>query len=98
MKTVDDPNSLSHLVDRLEALRPDMPRRWETLTPGEMLCHLADATTSVLDQSSSEAVAPHPFLKWIALRLPLAWPRGLPTPAAVTAFTMLLMMLRDASR
>ncbi len=83
MKTVGDPSALSKLVDRLEALRPDTPRRWGTLTPGEMLCHLADATASVLVQSSSEAMPRHPFLKWIALRLPLEWPRGLSTPAAV---------------
>lgn len=83
MKTVADPTSLSQLLERLDALRPDAPRKWGTLTPGEMLCHLADATDSVLDQSSSETVRPHPILKLIALRLPLAWPRGLPTPAAV---------------
>ena len=83
MKTVGDLSALSKLVDRLEALRPDTPRRWGTLTPGEMLCHLADATASVLDQSSSEPGPRHPFLKLVGLRLPLAWPRGLPTPAAV---------------
>ncbi len=83
MKTVGDPSALSKLVDRLEALRPDTPRRWGTLTPGEMLCHLADATASVLDQSPSKTAPRHPFLKLIALRLPLAWPRGLPTPATV---------------
>lgn len=63
MKTVGDPNALAQLVDRLDALRPDTPPRWGTLTPGEMLCHLADATTSVLDQSRSQAAPPHPFLK-----------------------------------
>jgi hypothetical protein len=46
MKTLADPTALLQLVDRLNALRPNTPRQWGALTPGEMLCHLADATSS----------------------------------------------------
>lgn len=83
MQTVSDPAVLAQLVERLNSLSADTPRPWGTLTAGEMLCHLADATASVLNQTSSEAVPKRPFLKWIALSLPLPWPRGLPTPPEV---------------
>src|SRR5262245_51883887 len=48
MKTVADPNVLQSLKRRLGLLRADTPRRWGTLTPHEMLCHLGDATAMVL--------------------------------------------------
>ncbi len=83
MKSVSDPAALAQLVERLNAIRPDTPRRWGTLTPGEMLCHLGDATASVLNRPPSEEPRRRPLLKWIALRSPMPWPRGLKTPAAV---------------
>ncbi len=80
MKSVSDPAVLAHLVARLEALRPDTARRWGTMTPGEMLCHLGDATASVLGRPASAGAKSRPILKWIALRGPLPWPHGLKTP------------------
>ena len=71
MKTVSDPAKLEQLVARLNALAPDTPRRWGTLTVGEMLCHLADATASVMDPASSEVDRQRPIIKWIALSSPL---------------------------
>ena len=90
MKSTSNPAVLHELVERLYALEPDSPRKWGTLTPGEMLCHLGDATSSVLKRGATESADPtpaaarnHPALKWIALRSPLPWPQGLKTPAAV---------------
>ncbi len=90
MKAVSNPTILQEFVERLAALQPDTPRKWGTLTPGEMLCHLGDASASVLERSSaaaedssSKAVRSRPVLKWIALRSPLPWPQGLKTPASV---------------
>lgn len=82
-KTVADAAALEELVGRLAALRPDTPSRWGVLTAGEMLCHLADATESVITPPSSAAGPGRPFIKWIALSTPLSWPRGLPTPPDV---------------
>jgi hypothetical protein len=48
MRTVADPKALRLLKQRLRILRPDSPRRWGTLTPHEMLCHLGDAAAMVL--------------------------------------------------
>ncbi len=90
MKTISDPTLLERLIMRLRTLRPDSPRKWGTLTPGEMLCHLGDATDSVLNRGSAasegataEAVQSRPVLKWIALRSPLPWPQALKTPPTV---------------
>ncbi len=82
MKTIANPNTLTGLVGRLEALHPDAARRWGTFTAGEMLCHLADAAASVMTPGGATPPK-RPFLKWIALRATLAWPRNLPTPDEV---------------
>lgn len=82
MKTVADPAVLRSLVMRLEALRPESPRRWGTLTPQEMLCHLGDATGMVLrTRPRREAVRDRerPFVKGLALWTPLRFPHGWPT-------------------
>ena len=48
MRTVADPEVVRSLKVRLEMLRPDSARRWGTMTPQEMLCHLGDAAAMVL--------------------------------------------------
>lgn len=82
MKTIADPATLERLVERLEALPPEAPSNWGTFTVGEMLCHLTDAAASVMTQGGTTP-SRRPFLKWFALRAPLAWPRNLPTPDEV---------------
>ncbi len=82
MKTVADPAILNDLLARLRALRPDSPRRWGTLTPHEMLCHLGDATAMVLRQRPAVPPSPiraRPLMRWVGLWAPLPWPRGYPT-------------------
>jgi hypothetical protein len=83
MNSVADPRMLARLIERLEALRPDAPRRWGTLTPGEMLCHLGDAATRVLEKPSDAHAPQHRVRKWVALRSPLPWPRGAQTAPAI---------------
>ena len=58
MKSISNPRHLANLVERLGRLRPDTPRRWGTLTSAEMLCHLGDASASVMARGSSESVMP----------------------------------------
>ena len=82
MKTVSDRETLERLIARFDALRPDSSALWGTMTASEMLCHLADATASVMTPGGHMARR-RPFLKWIALRAPLAWPHNLRTPDQV---------------
>lgn len=79
MSSVADPRVLARLVQRLEALRPDTPRRWGTLTPGEMLCHLGDAPPRILGRPPSSDAPERRLRKWVGLHSPLPWPRGAKT-------------------
>lgn len=85
MKTVGNPRVARSLIRRLSALQPDSRRRWGTLTPHEMLCHLGDAAAMVL------GVRPRPapirarrrvLMKWLGLWSPIPWPHGRPTNPA----------------
>jgi hypothetical protein len=73
------------LIGRLGALRPDTARRWGTLTPHEMLCHLGDAVEMVLGvrpRREPVPVRPRPVAKWLGLWTPVRWPHGWPTNPA----------------
>lgn len=79
MKTVGQPQVLRALIARLHSLGRDTARRWGTLTPHEMVCHLGDAAEMVLlIRPRTEAVPERsrPFIKWLALSSPLRWPHG----------------------
>jgi len=81
-RTVADPDVLQALRERLRSVRTESPRRWGTMTPHEMLCHLGDSDAMVLRiRPRTRPVPPRrrPFVKWLALWTPLPWPRGFPT-------------------
>ena len=75
MKSVGDPDVLASLITRLDALGPQTARRWGTLTPGEMLCHLGDSASSVLRRPGGAPGRRRPVYKWIALYSPFPWPQ-----------------------
>ena len=82
MRTVADPEVVLSLKARLEMLRPDSARRWGSMTPQEMLCHLGDAGAMVLLTRPRPAPIPprrRPIVKAVVLWAPLPWPRGFPT-------------------
>jgi hypothetical protein len=87
MQTIADPDTLAALLNRLARLHPDSQRKWGTLAPGEMLCHLADAMDSVLGHrlppGPPTAAVPRRIVKWLALYSPLPWPQGVPTRPGV---------------
>ena len=82
LHTVRSPSVLQSLIVRLEALTPESQRRWGTLSPHEMLCHLGDATDMVLRIRPRVRAVPQRrrfALKALVLWTPLRWPRGRPT-------------------
>lgn len=83
MNSVADPRTLTRLVQRLETLRPETPRRWGTLTAGEMLCHLGDVATNILGRPPSRDVPLRRVRKWVGLYSPLPWPHGAKAPSRV---------------
>jgi hypothetical protein len=76
-------SELTRLRARLAALRHDSPRRWGTLTVDEMLCHVADSFRATLGERHASPLKTSPvqawLMKFVALRTPLPWPKGLPT-------------------
>jgi hypothetical protein len=83
LRSVTNPRVLNQLVQRLAALGPDTPRRWGTLTAGEMLCHLADAARSVLSRPGGERPPSRALRKWLGLYTAIPWPHGVKTPRSV---------------
>jgi hypothetical protein len=79
VRTVADPDVRRALLARLRALQPESRRRWGTLTPHEMLCHLGDATAMVLRTRPRDRPAiarQRRTLKALALWTPVRWPHG----------------------
>jgi len=79
MKTVADPTVVRSLVQRLGELRPDSRRRWGTLTPHEMLCHLGDASAMVLGvrpRKQPVRMRRRLVIKALGLWAPIRWPHG----------------------
>jgi hypothetical protein len=69
------------LTARVRQLRPDSVRQWGRMTPHQAICHMCDAFKMSLNERE---VAPvkgtfKPVLRFVALRLPLRWPRGIQT-------------------
>jgi hypothetical protein len=75
------------LIARLRQLTPQATRRWGSLTPAELLCHLGDTCESVLGIRIPPGPLPSgkakPFLKWLILYSPLPWPKGAKTRPGV---------------
>jgi hypothetical protein len=73
------------LRERLGAIQDGSVRRWGTLTPHEMLCHLGDANAMVLGLRPRKGPVldrRRSLVKWVCLWSPLPWPHGWPTNPA----------------
>lgn len=80
MKTLFEEPARRAVLDRLGGLRADTPRRWGTLAPEAMLCHLADGLRMTFDEVRY-AVRPSAwFLRNALARYlvisALPWPHG----------------------
>lgn len=52
------------------------------MTAPQMICHLSDAFCLALGEKQARALpvpVPRAVFKFVALRVPIAWPKGLPT-------------------
>ena len=110
MKSLEDPQVLDDIRDRLARLQPDSARQWGIMTAGQMLCHLADANRVALGDKKEPGKGTfmgRTVLKTIALYVPLQWPRGIKTgpqsdqlqqgtkPVSFTADRIALLALID---
>jgi hypothetical protein len=74
--------NVDDVIARLARVQPDSVRKWGTMTPHEMLCHLADSFSAMLGErpaSSLESIFSRTVVKWVALHTSLPWPQGVPT-------------------
>jgi len=87
VKTLAQERTLAELVSRLRNLEPDSTRRWGSLSAPEMLCHLGDASDSVLGLRVPPGPPPsgrrRTLLKWFILYAPVPWPKGVRTRPGV---------------
>ena len=82
MKSLVNPEDKEEVLRRLRSLRPDSVRRWGRMTPHQAVCHLSDSFKSLTGEKTVEfagSFATRTFVKWFALRVPLKWPKGVPT-------------------
>lgn len=82
MRTLDRPADRDALVRRIRSLTPATPRLWGTMSPHQMLCHLADTLRVSLDERRATAVGnpvAHTLVKLLVLYAPVPIPRDRPT-------------------
>ena len=63
-------------------MRPDRLPRWGRMSAHQMICHLSDAIRMMTGEKSVRVTTDplrRTVVKWIALYVPLPWPRGIPT-------------------
>ncbi len=81
MKTLRNSTDLESVLSRVERVWPDARARWGRMTPNEMICHLSDSfLVGMGEKKASPATGPlqRTVVKWFALYVPLAWPKGVP--------------------
>src|SRR2546423_7752954 len=81
-RSLRDAANVDEVIHRLGRVRHDSPRRWGTMSPHGMFCHLGDSFLTVLGErpaASKDTLLSRTLVKWIALHTPLPWPHGVPT-------------------
>ena len=82
MKSLSQPASVQGLRDRLHTVSAQSTRRWGTMTPNQMVCHLNDSFLIVMGEKPAEprvTLVRRTVLKWYALYVPIHWPQGVNT-------------------
>ena len=71
---------------RIAAIAPESPRQGGSMSIGGMLCHVDDSYQCVMGErplSTSKLAIPQAMAKFLALRSPFRWPRGMMTGESV---------------
>ncbi len=82
MKTLANSTDKQEILTRVAALTPASQRRWGSMTPNGMLCHMNDSFKSTMGQRNLKTLKPplpRRFMMFVALWVPLKWPPGIPT-------------------
>jgi hypothetical protein len=82
MRLLSDLAVRSSCIDRAATLRPTLAARWGRMSAHQMVCHLNDsfeAAAGIRHASPASGIFQRTVMKWGALRLPIPWPKGVPT-------------------
>ena len=84
VKTLASVAHLEAIRWRIARVQPTDAGRWGEMNVGQMVCHVTDAfgcplgTRSVTPPGKRSRI-PVPVYRWLALNMPMKWPRGVPT-------------------
>ena len=82
VKQMGDRGCAEEIRNRLAQLRADDPACWGKMSAGEMVCHLREGFRMAVGEKVAAPVKlplPPKVVKWIALSMPVQWPKDLPT-------------------
>jgi hypothetical protein len=85
-KTLANAADCEEIRRRIAALTPESRRMWGTMSIGGMLCHVDDSYRAVMGKTPFSSVKmgmPPKLVKFMALRMPMQWPRNLMTSESV---------------
>jgi hypothetical protein len=83
MKSLRNLLDQQNIIRRLTELSPADKARWGSMSVHQMVCHLNDSYKAALGErtaSAAKGVFQGTVLKFFALKAPMKWPRGVPTP------------------
>ena len=82
MRTLLSEMDHQSIVERIAKLTPQDRHRWGKMKVEEMVCHLTDSFRMALAETEVPlATGPvrRKVVKWVALKSPTKWPKGVPT-------------------
>jgi hypothetical protein len=82
MKTLARVEDVAEIRTRIGELLPTDTARWGLMSVGEMVCHVREAYSLAMGEWIASPIKVRlggPVLKWMALRVPTQWPKGVPT-------------------
>jgi Protein of unknown function (DUF1569) len=82
MKTLSNAADKEEILRRLQAIRPTSDRKWGSMSPHQMVCHLADGYRMYMGwkpAAPAKLKVPRAIIKWVAIWAPIPWPHGFTT-------------------
>ena len=89
MRSLANPQDKSSAILRLKTIRFDSHRQWGRMSSHQMICHLSDGFRVAIGEKPAlftPNFITQTLVKWIALRAPMKWPKGVQTPPEVNQY------------
>src|SRR4051794_14002774 len=82
MRHIGEAGVLERSRARLDKLTPRSAAKWGRMSAPEMVCHLSDSFLFALGRkkaSQASGVVQRTLMKWVALHVPVQWPKNVGT-------------------